>query len=157
VNCHGTASWAVTHFDHTGITSGCANCHNGTTARGKDQATHFVTTRDCSYCHTTGGWTTLVFTHASANFVSRQLDRHRGYSGFECTRCHTGNAEASAYKSAGAAYKPACAACHTADWKADAHRSHTPNDIASHADCAGTCHKSTRTLSPEHSVSGDGW
>lgn len=155
VNCHGTTSWVVTHFDHTGITGGCSTCHNGTVAQGKTQATHFVTVRECNYCHTTNNWTTLAFTHASANFVTYALNTHRGYATFTCNRCHQGNAESSAYKTPG--YKPFCLACHTSDWKADAHKNHVPNTMASHALCSDSCHSAARTISPEHRVNQQDW
>ena len=35
-DCHITSSWASARFDHTGITSGCVRCHNGSTADGED-------------------------------------------------------------------------------------------------------------------------
>ena len=40
----------MTTFDHTGITGGCATCHNGTSALGKP-ATHIPTTLGCETCH----------------------------------------------------------------------------------------------------------
>jgi hypothetical protein len=39
-------------MNHTGIVSGCANCHNGSFATGKPGG-HPKTTADCSSCHTT--------------------------------------------------------------------------------------------------------
>src|SRR5262249_23510547 len=50
--CHTpTVAFASTKMNHTGITTGCATCHNGTTAVGKS-ATHIPTTASCETCHT---------------------------------------------------------------------------------------------------------
>ncbi|MBI4693457.1 MAG: hypothetical protein HY749_05495 [Gammaproteobacteria bacterium] len=165
VNCHATTSWVVTFFDHTGITGACSGCHNGTTATGKTQATHFITVRECNYCHSTSAWSVPItgFAHQAANFTVMKLNTHRAYSSFSCKTCHVGNAETTAYVTP--AYSGKCAGCHAVRstyvpssdevWKASSHSSDVPNDLASHADCAGVCHpkSATATKSGEHRVS----
>jgi hypothetical protein len=46
-------------FDHTNITEGCANCHNGTTATGLTP-NHLATDADCATCHVTTGWLEII-------------------------------------------------------------------------------------------------
>jgi hypothetical protein len=40
-------------MNHTGIVSGCQNCHNGSFAKGKPNGDHPRTSADCNQCHNT--------------------------------------------------------------------------------------------------------
>jgi len=74
--CHNTRGFIPATFDHSGITSGCADCHDGNTATGKSQ-NHLGTDLDCSFCHTT------------ATFQGGTWD-HTDIKG-NCVSCHDGN------------------------------------------------------------------
>lgn len=52
--CHAVTSWGVDHTKlHSGITTGCVNCHDGRIAIGKSSYTagHPVTSDQCETCH----------------------------------------------------------------------------------------------------------
>lgn len=54
LSCHTTQSWAISHASiHSGITTGCASCHNGTFAPGKSSYApgHPITSDQCETCH----------------------------------------------------------------------------------------------------------
>lgn len=66
--CHETTAWTPASvnpggrrgiYDHAGITSACARCHNGSVAQGKPLE-HIETTELCESCHTIGGWFPVV-------------------------------------------------------------------------------------------------
>ena len=67
-DCHTTSTWLGADFDHSGITTNCYSCHNGTKAVGK-QGNHMPTSNTCEACHTTGigtktpSWTPSKFDH----------------------------------------------------------------------------------------------
>jgi hypothetical protein len=63
-------------FNHVGITSGCASCHNGQAALGKP-AKHIVTSAPCETCHRS----TTTFAGARMN--------HTGIVS-NCAACHNG-------------------------------------------------------------------
>jgi hypothetical protein len=53
-SCHSTSSWGTNHAAiHTGVTTGCVNCHNGSYAPGKSSyvAGHPITSDQCETCH----------------------------------------------------------------------------------------------------------
>jgi hypothetical protein len=58
--------------------SGCATCHNGTTARGKT-ANHLPTTQACELCH-----------RSTATFSGAQFS-HTGVVPGTCLTCHNGS------------------------------------------------------------------
>ncbi|WP_316227486.1 cytochrome c3 family protein, partial [Bradyrhizobium sp. SZCCHNR1047] len=63
-------------MDHAGIVAGCANCHNGTTARGKS-SNHLQTNLPCESCHTsTASFGGAAFKHAATDT--------------NCATCHNG-------------------------------------------------------------------
>ncbi|MDC1287575.1 hypothetical protein N8198_06795, partial [Gammaproteobacteria bacterium] len=80
-NCHNTDSFAPAFgFDHTGITTDCANsgCHTGLVGEASGKHTnHIPTSEDCSVCHTPGTFTTGVFTHDPGYLAT-----------YACTDCH---------------------------------------------------------------------
>jgi hypothetical protein len=65
-NTSGYTTFLGATFTHTGITTGCASCHNGTIAMGQP-ATHIPTTLPCENCHTStvdpGGFATWTMNH----------------------------------------------------------------------------------------------
>ena len=119
----------------------CSGCHNGATATGKSPG-HFLTQRECDYCHSRDFWTPLLFDHASAAYPGD----HR--VSLTCTDCHASNAETLAWPFP--AFAPDCAACHASDYEPGPHRNAS---VSSLRDCAGSCHQSQ----PEHSVNSREW
>jgi hypothetical protein len=138
--CHTTTAWTPVHFDHSAVSGSCSTCHNGTTATGKNTG-HFITTQQCNVCHTTTVWTPISFRHSSPNYPG-----DHGVS-LSCSSCHSGNSETVPWPYA--AYQPACAACHAAQYKPSAHGNAT---VATNKDCAGSCHIGTTTRSAHHRV-----
>ncbi|MEQ1669716.1 MAG: cytochrome c3 family protein, partial [Hyphomicrobium sp.] len=69
-------AFTASQFDHAGISSGCANCHDGSKARGKSQA-HIVTAAPCETCHKN-----------TATFDDAKMD-HTGITK-DCASCHNG-------------------------------------------------------------------
>ena len=69
-DCHNTVSFLTLNpdgtYDHTGITTGCVRCHDGSRAIGKTtpQVIHDSTDVDCSYCHTPAGFTPAYPDHS---------------------------------------------------------------------------------------------
>ncbi len=91
--CHsnGMMSASGVRFSHSGIASGCANCHkpttlNSITARGKPNDTvHNGTTSPCETCHTS----TSSFKVVSSS--AKPADAFHTFAGTStCTTCHTG-------------------------------------------------------------------
>jgi len=128
----------------------CKGCHNGTNARGKPpegRTGHFITTEQCSGCHTTDSWTqTLVYTHNINN--KKYKEKHYNNRILACSKCHTANSETMSYGSKtingttyrGSDYPGTCALCHTVDYKEDsAHRGN--RKLPDNTDCSGSsCH-----------------
>jgi len=84
--CHTpeTVDGWFTTFDHTGITSGCSDCHNGVRAKGMLPSTkypgnwnHIPTTEDCSSCHTPGDFK-----------ISAKMNHVGMTKSTDCTQCH---------------------------------------------------------------------
>ena len=143
-------------FNHTGVTGGCAACHNGTNATGKD-AGHMTTARECNTCHSTTAWTPLTFRHTSSNYPGD----HR--AALTCTQCHTTNADTIPWPTP--AYANSCAGCHSRNYESDPHRKTvTPSTrytVSDLRNCSGACHIytdatlttiSTRRNGPQHRV-----
>ena len=95
--CHNTTAFAGAKYDHTGITTNCASCHDGLVALGKD-GTHVPTSDDCSVCHLTTGMKPATFTHTG--IVSNCVSCHDGIlatgktpthvtTASDCGSCHT--------------------------------------------------------------------
>jgi hypothetical protein len=114
--------------------SGCATCHNHTSAVGKS-VDHMLTQRDCVLCHSYPDWSRISFKHVSAAYPGE----HRSALG--CTTCHKSNAEQIPYATPASA--GTCAGCHTKDFKADAHPKTAKGErysAAELANCSGSCH-----------------
>jgi hypothetical protein len=73
------ANPAGAQMNHSGITNGCARCHNGVTAVGKP-ANHVITNAPCETCHKS----TVTFAGARMNHVGIIAN---------CASCHTGRNE----------------------------------------------------------------
>jgi len=81
-DCHTTAAFYVLDqngkYSHDGIVDGCASCHDGFRAKGKNaKPDHLVTVSDCHNCHTTEAFSPSPFT----------FDHNSKTSG--CISCHT--------------------------------------------------------------------
>lgn len=76
--CHNTTAFANAKFDHSGITNGCASCHDGSPIIGKP-GIHVPTTDDCSICHQTTGFIPAIFDHTPTQI-----------NGKRCDACHNG-------------------------------------------------------------------
>ncbi len=117
--CHSsTTTFKTGSMSHTGITSGCQNCHNGQVYQGvtpvSKPATHIATlaaNTDCAVCHSS----TTTFTLWTMN--------HSGVSTTTCTNCHGGQTFATGVIPVAKA----------------------SNHIATTKDC-NTCHGSTTTF-----------
>ncbi len=73
--CHVVGNFKSAVFNHTGITSGCAACHDGVQATGKGP-NHITTSKDCSVCHNTTAFAGAQFDHTGV------VDK--------CSTCHNG-------------------------------------------------------------------
>jgi hypothetical protein len=111
-SCHKTNAWKPATFDHTGITNGCAKCHDvgGTyPALPVPGFTHPPTNGlDCSSCHKTTAWKPATFDHTGIT------------SG--CAKCHDVGGTYPALPVPGFTHPPMngadCSNCHnTTDWK----------------------------------------
>ncbi|HET6473301.1 MAG TPA: cytochrome c3 family protein, partial [Pseudomonadales bacterium] len=103
-------------FDHTGVTSGCFSCHNGTKATGKP-SNHILTDNICEACHSTLAWkpaTVVDHAHVLGS----------------CSSCHNGTI-ATGKPNTHIQTDSSCEACHsTLVWK--------PANV-DHAHVLGTC------------------
>ena len=100
--CHtSTASFAIgVKFDHTGITGGCAACHNGVSALGKP-SNHIPTNLPCETCHAstvtflgasfahTAADTNCVSCHNNVISVGLTTPPHIPTGQTQCSSCHT--------------------------------------------------------------------
>ena len=159
-SCHVTGTvltdWRVTpatKFDHSQALGTCGACHDGTHKMGISGtildsktsiiANHFITTQDCSSCHTTTNWTTLLnYTHVSATYVAHTAATN--VTG--CTSCHKQNNEKITFAQPGLV--PNCAACHSTSFKPGSHLKYsTPTTVyytfTELKDCTGACHTYT--------------
>ncbi|MEQ1539733.1 MAG: cytochrome c3 family protein, partial [Sphingorhabdus sp.] len=73
--CHTTNVWAISRFDHSGVTETCLTCHDGVKAVGKS-ANHPQSSNRCEDCHNTNNFSDATFDHS-------------GVSG-NCFSCHNG-------------------------------------------------------------------
>ncbi len=155
-SCHvsGTVStdWKVapvTKFDHSQALGTCMACHNGSNKMGVTGTvldyklpTHFITTKDCSICHTTTVWNPmLTYTHTSAAYVA-----HYFATQTSCLTCHKQNNEKITYLQPG--LFPNCAACHADKFSPGAHpKYNSPKQtfytFTELKDCSGACHTYT--------------
>jgi hypothetical protein len=122
-------------MDHTGITSGCASCHNGKTATGKP-TNHFATSLPCESCHRPSAWITVAYTHGSVMYPNHGTR-------LTCLSCHKTNSQTIVWPMP--AYKPDCAGCHATDFKQGPHKKYTTPATAYYTaselrDCSGACH-----------------
>jgi hypothetical protein len=156
--CHVFTAWGPlvpAKFDHTQAVGTCSACHDGTHKLGvtgtlvdHKGTSHFITTRDCSVCHTTNAWTpVLTYVHASAAYVAHTAST--GVTG--CASCHKQNNEKITYAQPGLV--PNCAACHSTSFKPGSHPKYSSPTKMNYTfielkDCTGACHEYTdQTLS----------
>ncbi|MFV2058217.1 MAG: hypothetical protein ACC707_17255, partial [Thiohalomonadales bacterium] len=99
--CHNKNGWIpVTRVDHTQLFMGsCLFCHNNTYARGKDTASHLITSDACEACHsaTIGSWILNYMDHTQVQsrceschnriLATGPEDRHLGIP-VSCEACH---------------------------------------------------------------------
>ncbi len=78
-DCHRTASWATNGkpANHDTLTTGCFNCHNGTSTARAKSPTHFTTSTVCEACHNTTSFSPARFDHAETTITT-------------CISCHDG-------------------------------------------------------------------
>ena len=108
--CHkSTVSFKTATFNHVGITSGCATCHDGVKAKGKAAyPKHIATTQDCSVCHTPAN---------TNNFVAFGPGTPMNHAGITsgCATCHNGtNALGKSSYAPHITTTAACETCHAA-------------------------------------------
>lgn len=167
--CHSTSVWKPAVFNHSGITSGCLSCHNGVTTYGGmligfKAASHWVTARDCNYCHAYPAWMPLSFLTTRGGQGSHQSLTYPGdHTGTNpvCTACHTGHSDAVPYRNA--TYAGTCAGCHSSSYKSDPHTKYgtVKYTVSELKNCSGACHIytdatlsviKTRRAGPQHKV-----
>jgi hypothetical protein len=147
--CHTTQIWTPATYNHINATGPCSSCHDGQTATGQPVDTHFVTSLECGYCHTsTIVWENVSYFHQSSNYSG-----DHGV-GLLCTDCHTSNTETVNWLD-NPAFQPDCAACHSNDYQQSSHPDgaggfNTVNDLT---DCSGACHEPAG----HHLVSDPSW
>src|SRR6266480_1768455 len=90
---HSKIAWKPAKVDHSGFISGCAACHNNSSALGLSPG-HMLTRRDCATCHSYPDWSLIRFRHTSAAYPGA----HR--AALSCTSCHTSNTDQVPYPSA---------------------------------------------------------
>jgi hypothetical protein len=148
---------------HTGISTGCANCHNGQTFAGVNPVnknthpTHIPTTQACELCHYNN-----VFTIGTGFKIPASKMSHTGIAANTCNTCHGGSANA--YYGITTVVKPAytghslyematsqCDVCHTGGTAtggfkvkgtASYHKTYKPADST-----CRSCHASSTTWS----------
>ena len=130
-----TPALKVDHTQFTGNPS-CSSCHDGVQAKGKGTG-HFVTTAQCSTCHTVNGWTPANYTHAAGTrFITHS------FSTSSCSKCHTPTPGTSVAKKPWPQYL-SCASCH-ADDHVRGHGGTVSNVPSNHDNCLRSgCHKTT--------------
>ena len=134
----------ITKFDHSQAIGTCLACHNGTNKMGITGTvldyklpTHFITTKDCSVCHTTSLWNPmLTYAHTSAAYVLHYF----GTTQTTCVTCHKQNNEKITYTSP--TLFPNCAACHSNKFSPDPHTKYgnIRYTFTELKDCTGACH-----------------
>ena len=114
---HSYTTFLGATYDHTGVTSGCTNCH-GTGANGakmKTPGVHIPTSNSCESCHSTSVFTSFPGAGSTMNHVVE--------SGQACSVCHSGSYTSQGSKYGGAKAKTSvgnhipvtteCGICHT--------------------------------------------
>ncbi len=100
---------------HTGITSGCTNCHNGQTfavgmtPQNKSNYTgHPTTTSDCTACHSATNFTTF-FPGAGGTLPTN----HIPLTGQACTLCHSAGYSLTLTVMSHTGITTGCSTCHS--------------------------------------------
>ena len=137
-----TLAWKPASVDHSKITSGCAACHNGISATGKS-ASHWVTGRDCNYCHAYPKWSPLTFVTTKGGQGSHLSLTYPGdHTGVKpaCTACHTTRADTVTWRTP--AYSGSCAGCHASTYRPGEHRKYGAVNytVSELRNCSGACH-----------------
>jgi hypothetical protein len=119
-NGHATATCVSCHIGNnyslTTAPTDCGNsgCHlttwQQTTNPPHQAASASFPIANCSTCHTTAGWTTATFNHATTGFALTGM--HVSPSPTPCVSCHVSNNFTLS--------SPACYGCHTAAWQSTA-------------------------------------
>ena len=141
-DCHVTNWWTPARFDHAGVTSPCATCHNGGFATGKPP-NHVPSADDCQACHGTLSWVPAFFDHSSitTNCFSCHngtlaTGKHSGHiqSSNACESCHnTRSWETAGFDHTGITGN--CVSCHNGTTATGKHLGHIPS-----SDACETCH-----------------
>jgi predicted CXXCH cytochrome family protein len=148
-SCHVSTAWgpvAPAKFDHSQAIGTCMACHDGVKKLGitgtvldHKSATHFITTKDCSVCHNTLNWLTLLnYAHTSPAYIAHSFPTQTS-----CLTCHKQNNEKITYLSP--TLFPNCAACHSNKFSPGSHTKfgNTPYTFTELKDCSGACHTYT--------------
>ena len=146
--CHSTTAFTTfsgTMMKHTGIVSGCINCHNGQAFVGvtpvSKTSLHLVTSADCSTCHAS----TVTFVGASGgSFPPNHLPTTQ-----PCSTCHNNSANLFGSGSGHMSHLgigSGCTACHNGQTFAVGMtpKSKPTNHLPTSASCE-TCHTTANT------------
>jgi Cytochrome c7 and related cytochrome c len=109
--CHNSSTFIPATFDHNETNATCISCHGGPLGTStqnplKSKASvpggkkHVASPDDCSACHSTNTWTTMIFDHSVV-------------AGMPCATCHDGLSATGKSVNHLAEKAPDCANCHT--------------------------------------------
>ncbi len=138
----GIGAGALLRPTHSGVTSNCFSCHNGSLATGKDAA-HVAANSSCENCHTTIAWTPARFDHRG--LTANCAGCHNGVSApgkptrhvqtaQDCGTCH-GTITWAAARFSHMGVAAACQSCHNSITATGKQVQHVPTTL----DC-GSCH-----------------
>ena len=100
--CHkSTTTFLGATFVHPAVTSGCASCHNGSTAKGKSATTHIPTSLPCETCH-----------KGTSSFLAATVHRNTSIT-TGCATCHTGSFTAAGANGKSANHVATASPCET--------------------------------------------
>ncbi len=157
-DCHITTAWSIARFDHSGISSNCIQCHNGSSAKGKSWF-HLPSSDNCGSCHRTLSWTPAVFDHPIS--TGNCLSCHNGVfaegkpgghipSPGQCETCHNVNTWAIPGGFDHSLVSTGCSGCHNGGFAPGKHVDHIPSP-----DTCETCHDVNSWIIPggfDHSL-----
>ncbi|MBT3496255.1 MAG: hypothetical protein HN462_03595 [Candidatus Marinimicrobia bacterium] len=161
-NCHtSTDTWEGASFDHTDVTSGCADCHMDDFATEHDEG--FPT--ECEQCHiSTSDWEDVDFSHTSIVdgcvdcHMNDFYDEHSDGDPTDCETCHTTEDWDDVTFNHDADYFPIYSGEHEGEWSTCSAECHVNTDDYTVFSCGlnGVCHEHNQSdMDSEHDEESD--
>jgi len=161
-NCHtSTDTWEGASFDHTDVTSGCADCHMDDFATEHDEG--FPT--ECEQCHiSTSDWEDVDFSHTSIVdgcvdcHMDDFYDEHSDGDPTDCETCHTTEDWDDVTFNHDADYFPIYSGEHEGEWSTCSAECHVNTDDYTVFSCGlnGVCHEHNQSdMDSEHDEESD--